>query len=105
MQEYSIKRGYGKNLEENMIQSLRDQFGVEPEESGGHYTIAFGALQRLEVWTGEKGKTLIVDTESNADVDDETIIETNRRFRKYLEQVTGYNSKERAKKAKKAIED
>ena len=44
MQEYSIKRGYGKNLEENMIQSLRDQFGVEPEESGGHYTIAFGAL-------------------------------------------------------------
>ncbi len=104
MQEYPIKRGYGKNLEENMIQSLRDQFGVEPLESGGHHTIAFGALQRLEVWTGEKGKTLIVDTESNADVDDETIIETNRRFRKYLELVTGYNSKERAKKAKKVID-
>ncbi|WP_301664347.1 DUF5611 family protein [Methanoculleus frigidifontis] len=104
MQEYSIKRGYGKNLAENMVQGLRDQFGIEPEESDGHYVVSYGALKRLEVWTGEKGKTLIVDTESRTDVDDETIIDTNRRFRRYLEQATGYNSKERAKKAKKMAE-
>ncbi len=105
MQEYSIKRGYGKNLAESMVQGLRDLFETEPEESGGHYVISYGALKRLEVWTGEKGKTLIVDTESNMEVDDEMIVDTNRRFRKYLEQVTGYSSKERAKKAKKASED
>jgi hypothetical protein len=105
MQEYSIKRGYGKNLAESIVQGLRDQFETEPEESSGHYVISYGALKRLEVWTGEKGKTLVVDTESNMDVEDEMIVDTNRRFRKYLEQVTGYTSKERAKKAKKTTED
>ncbi|KUG20802.1 hypothetical protein ASZ90_009457 [hydrocarbon metagenome] len=87
-----------------MVQGLRDCFGVEPEESDGRYTISFGALQRLEVWTGEKGKTLVVDTESNADVNDGVIMDTNRRFREYLYVVTGYTAKERAKKVKKSVE-
>jgi hypothetical protein len=104
MQEYPIKRGYGKKLADTMVQGLRDQFGVEPETSGDHYVIEYGALSRLEVWLGNAGKTLIVDTESNGNADDSAIIDTNRRFRKYLEQVTGYTSKERAKKAQKSPE-
>ncbi|MDK2915535.1 MAG: hypothetical protein PWR25_92 [Euryarchaeota archaeon] len=104
MQEYQIKRGYTKQLAESMIQGLRDQFGVEPSAAeNGHYIISYGALLRLEVWLGAGGKTLIVDTESKKDVDDETIIDTNRRFRNYLQQVTGYTAKERAKKAQQAV--
>ncbi|HOI59361.1 MULTISPECIES: DUF5611 family protein [unclassified Methanoculleus] len=104
MQEYQIKRGYTKSLAESMIQGLRDQFGTEPAASGdGHYTVTYGALRRLEVWSGAGGKTLIVDTEANKDADDETIIDTNRRFRNYLQQVTGYTAKERAKKAQQAL--
>jgi hypothetical protein len=102
MQEYSIKRGYGKNLAVTVVQGLKDQFGVEPEKKGDHYLITYGALRRLEVWLGSNGKTLVVDTESDLSADDESIVETNRRFRKFLEQVTGYNAKERAKKAQKA---
>lgn len=103
MQEYQIKRGYTKQLAESMVQGLRDQFETEPAVSAdGHYTITYGALQRLEVWSGEKGKTLIVDTEADKNADDETIIDTNRRFRNYLQQVTGYTAKERAKKAQQA---
>ncbi|MCK9277946.1 MAG: DUF5611 family protein [Methanoculleus sp.] len=105
MQEYQIKRGYTKQLADSMVQSLRDQFGTEPVTSeDGHYTVTYGALQRLEVWSGAGGKTLIVDTEADKDADDETIIDTNRRFRNYLQQVTGYTAKERAKKAKKLTE-
>jgi hypothetical protein len=103
MQEYSIKRGHGKDLGNTMVQGLRDQFGVEPEESSGHYTISYGALARLEVWLGEGGKTIVVDTQSNTDVADDVIIDTNRRFRDYLLAVTGYTAKERAKKAQKSV--
>ena len=104
MQEYQIKRGYTKQLAESMIQGLRDQFGIEPRAAeDGHYTISYGALLRLEVWLGAGGKTLIVDTEAKKDVDDEAIIDTNRRFRTYLQQVTGYTAKERAKKTQQAL--
>jgi hypothetical protein len=104
MQEYQIKRGYKKQLADSMVQGLRDQFGVEPVVSpDGHYSITYGALKRLEVWCGDGGKTLIVDTEGDRNADDETIIDTNRRFRNYLQQVTGYTAKERAKKVKKSV--
>ncbi len=105
MQEYQIKRGYTKQLTDSMVQGLRDQFGVEPTISAdSHYTISYGALLRLEVWIGEGGKTLVVDTDADKNADDEIILDTNRRFRNYLQQVTGYTAKERAKKAKKMAE-
>jgi hypothetical protein len=69
----------------------------------GHYIVTYGALRRLEVWSGAGDKTLVVDTEANKDADDETIIDTNRRFRNYLQQVTGYTAKERAKKAQQSV--
>ncbi|WP_214019663.1 DUF5611 family protein [Methanoculleus sp.] len=104
MQEYQIKRGYTKQLAESMIQGLRDQFGAEPTASeDGHYAIAYGALLRLEVWSGSGDKTLFVDTEADKSAADETILDTNRRFRNYLQQVTGYTAKERAKKAQQVV--
>lgn len=102
MQEYLIKRGFKKGLEERMVASFSECFGVEPEEKDGLYTISYGALKVLAVSLGPKGSTVIVDTESDLAADDETILDTNRRFRKYLDAVTGYTSKERAKKMQKA---
>ncbi|KQC05652.1 MAG: hypothetical protein APR53_06865 [Methanoculleus sp. SDB] len=105
MQEYPIKRGFTKGFEIRMVEGLKDCFDVAPQESGGTYTLSYGALKRLEVCLGPKGKTIVVGTESDTSVeDDEIILDTNRRFRRYLEYVTGYNSKERAKKAKKMVE-
>ncbi|MBN1194998.1 MAG: DUF5611 family protein [Methanomicrobiaceae archaeon] len=105
MQEYPIKRGFTKGFETRMVEGLKAYFDMAPKESGGKYTITYGALRRLEVCLGPNGKTLVVDTESDTSMeDDELILDTNRKFRQYLEHVTGYNSKERAKKAKKIDE-
>jgi hypothetical protein len=102
MQEYPIKRGFTKGFDVRMAEGLESYFETRPEESEGHYRISYGALKRLEVFTGEKGKTLVVDTESDRSIeDDEVIIDTNRRFRDYLQYVTGYTAKERAKKMQK----
>lgn len=102
MQEYLIKRGFKTGLEERISAALTEFFEVEPEERDGHYVISFGALKRLEVWIGPKGSTVFIDTKSDLDAADETILDTNRRFRKYLDAVTGYTSKERAKKMQKS---
>jgi len=101
-----IKRGTdkktGKNLEERIVSGIEDFFGTGPENKDGYYVISYGALLRLQVSLGTGGKTMMVDSESDMDADDETIIDTNRRFRKYLDYVTGYNSKERSKKMQKS---
>jgi hypothetical protein len=100
MQEYPVKRGLTKDLIPRMAAELKNCFGTEPAESAGTYRISYGALQRLDVRAGTGNKTVIIDTESNVNVSDEAILDTNRRFRKYLDAVTGFSTKERVKRAK-----
>jgi hypothetical protein len=47
--------------------------------------------------------TLLVETESMKDVPDALTIDTNARFRCFLEKVTGYTAKQRGKKAQEAV--
>ena len=100
MQEYPVKRGYTKNLRENIMEKLKEHFETEISCEGEHCRISFGALKILDVSPGTGGKTLIIDTESDISVNDEAILDTNRRFRRFLDDVTGYSTKERVKKAK-----
>lgn len=104
MQEYPIKRGLTKDLEQRVAAELRNCFGVEPEKSGNSYRIRYGALKRLEAIAGAGGKTLRVDTESDTSASDEVIIDTNKRFRKFLDAATGFSTKERVKRAKSVAE-
>ncbi len=45
-----------------------------------------------------------METESNKDVKDDAILDTNKRFRIFLEGATGFTAKERLKKAKKEVQ-
>jgi hypothetical protein len=49
------------------------------------------------------GDTLRVDTESDTNVPEAMMIDTNARFRCFLEKATGYTAKQRAKKAQDAV--
>jgi hypothetical protein len=101
MQEYAIKRGFGKLLATNMVQKLEEHFGSKPLQDGDVYRLSYGALESLSVSLGPGGKTLCVSTVSKQDIsDDAVILDTNRRFRRYLDEVTGYTTKERSKRAK-----
>ncbi|MDH7593012.1 MAG: DUF5611 family protein [Methanomicrobiales archaeon] len=104
MQEYPVKRTHVKNLQKEIGEGLRELFGVEPVQTGDGYTISYGALKQLTVRIGDNGKTLVLETESDASATDEEILDTNRRFRRYLERVTGYSTKERVKLSKKDVE-
>jgi len=100
MQEYPIKRGLTKDLDARIVVELKNCFGVEPEKTANGYRIKSGALKRLDVTAGAGGKSVIIDTESDMSVNDDMIIDTNKRFRKYLDAITGFSTKERVKRAK-----
>jgi hypothetical protein len=68
-------------------------------------------MSRLEVWIGENDQTVIIDTETNTDVftmsdseADAIILDTNKRFRRYLDLLTGFTTKDRIIWAKNAGE-
>ncbi len=100
MQEYPVKRGYTKGLEESVANGIRQIFETEPQRMNDHYQISYGALGLLDVSVGADGKSIRVRTESNRDADDAQILDTNRRYRRFLDVVTGYTTKERVKKSK-----
>ena len=104
MQEYPIKRGLTKDLDTRIIVELKNSFGVEPEKTEKGYRIESGALKRLDVYAGTDGKSVIIDTESDLSASDEVILDTNKRFRKYLDAITGFSTKERVKRAKSVTE-
>ncbi|HSQ93807.1 MAG TPA: DUF5611 family protein [Methanoregula sp.] len=103
MQEYPIKRGLTKDLEARTVAELKNCFGAEPEKTKEGYRIRFGALKRLDVVTGPGSKSVIIDTESDLTAADDVIIDTNKRFRKFLDLVTGFSTKERVKRAKSVV--
>jgi hypothetical protein len=100
VQEYVFKRGFKKGAHERVLEALTDCFGVEVKEHDGEYVLSYGALQKLTIRISD---TLLVETESMEGVPDVLIVDTNTRFRCFLEKATGYTAKQRAKKAQEAV--
>jgi hypothetical protein len=105
MQEYPIKRGLTKDLETRAVTEIKNCFGKEAEKTATGYRASFGALKRLDVAIGAGGKSVIIDTESDMKVSDDVIMDTNKRFRKFLDVLTGFSTKERVKRAKTPAEE
>lgn len=100
IQEYSFKRGFSQDM--GRIRSvLEKNFPAEIKEDDGKYTLSYGAFKRLTLWLDNK--KLCVKTESSSEVMDEVILDTNKRYRVFLEEVTGYSAKEMLAKAKKEV--
>ena len=81
---------------------LQDSFQVPVTEEGGKLIVSYGALKRVEASIVDK--KLCVDTTPNPNVTDEEILETNKKFRNFLDNATGYTAKQRVSKAKKDVQ-
>ncbi len=99
--EYSFKRGY-KPESERIRGIMEEVFETKPAENGGKMTVSYGAIKEMKAWVQDK--KLYVETLSDMSVKDEKLIlDTNKRFRDFLEEATGYTAKERLKMAKKVV--
>jgi len=100
IQEYAFKRGFKKDAKQRVVEALKACFDVEINVHDEEYCLSYGALKKLTIQVGD---SLLVDTESSANVPEAMMIDTNARFRRFLEKATGYTSKQRAKKAQDAV--
>ncbi len=81
---------------------MAKNFPAEIKEENGRLNISYGALARLTV--GIDNKRLCVETEASNGANDNVIMDTNKRYRVFLEEATGYSARERLKKAKKEVQ-
>jgi len=101
MQEYKLKRGFAPDIE-RIRDLLTECFGTEINDENGKLTTSYGVLTEIKVWIDNK--KLCVDTVSdNSGIPDDVILDTNKRFRTFLDKGTGYSSKDRIKNAKKDV--
>lgn len=99
--EYKFKRGF-KPESERIKNVMTEIFQVDPREDGGKLILQYGAIKELKTWVQDK--KLFVETLSDREVKDQSVIlDTNKKFRDFLEEATGYTAKERLKAAKKEV--
>ncbi|MBN1324004.1 MAG: DUF5611 family protein [Methanotrichaceae archaeon] len=96
--EYSLKRGFRPDLE-RIQEALKEEFPGQISREGDDLHLSYGALKSITVRLD--GKKMNVVTEANPEADDAEILDTNHRFRNFLEKATGYTAKQRLKMAKK----
>ena len=100
MNEYDIKKGHYEKIEGDKLEKLMTEIFGNAKKNGEKLQSTFGALEKITVWMDGK-KTFCVDTKMNTSVDDKTATETIRAYNQFLEKATGFNTKERKKRANK----
>ena len=100
IQEYTFKQGFKKDANQRVVEALKMCFGIDINVRDDGYRLSYGALKMMTIRVAD---TLFVDTEPSTNVSEEVMIDTNARFRCFLEKATGYTAKQRAKKAQEAL--
>ncbi len=101
IQEYTFKRGFSPDIS-RIRELLAKNFPAGIKEENGKLDLSYGAFARLVV--GINNKKLWVETESARGLADDVILDTNKRYRIFLEEATGFSAKDRLKKAKKEVQ-
>ena len=96
--DYPFKRGFKPDME-RIKKALEEEFPTEIKQEDGKLFLGFGALK--SIYVSINGKKLSVTTESELSVSDDVALDTNKRFRNFLEKATGYTAKQRLQMAKK----
>jgi len=84
---------------DGLVAVARATFGTA-EVNDGVVGASFGALTRLTA--RPSGKELSIEVTMNPNVPVEVAAETVKRYNRFLEETTGYSSKERAKRLRKS---
>jgi hypothetical protein len=100
LQRYPVRASHRSKLQPDALElAARTHFG-EATRQGEEVTGRFGAISRLVV--KGSGRELSVELSMDPKVPEETARETIARYNRFLQDVTGYTSKERARRLKKA---
>ena len=100
MQSYPVRPSHRGNLNPSELERiLRTHFDTA-EVDRDAVSARYGAIARLVVRA--KGRELEVDVTMNPKVPEDVARETIVRYNRFLEETTGYGSKERARRLRKS---
>ena len=100
MQRYPVRTSHRGNLVPASLETVCRRHFEEVTRDGETVVARWGAIERLGARAD--GKTLGVELTMNPKVDESVARETIRRYNEFLEDATGFNSKERAKRLRKS---
>jgi hypothetical protein len=100
VQKYPVRPSHRANLAPEALERILRTHFDSVETSGAERTVAWGAIARLSARA--EGRELVVDVVMNPKVPEEVARETIARYNRFLEEASGYSSKERAKRLKKS---
>jgi len=100
VQTYPVRPTHRKNLELAVIGAIARKHFATAEVRPADVRASFGALE--ELLARPDGKALAVEVRMNPKVDTTVAAETVGRYNRFLEELTGYSSKERAKRLRKS---
>jgi hypothetical protein len=100
VQKYPVRASHRKNLEPAALASLLGSHFEAVEVRGEVVEARWGAIDRLSA--RRESRELLVELTMNPKVADAVAAETIARYNRFLEAATGYGSKERARRLKKA---
>lgn len=100
MQLYPVRTSHKAQLTVPRLTELCRTNFDSAELDGTAVTATWGAIARLRVWPEKKG--LAVEVTMDPKVDVTVAGETVRRYNRFLEEATGFSSKERAKRLRKS---
>lgn len=100
MQRYPVRTSHRTNLAvAALAERAREQFG-SVEVQGESISTTFGAIARLTARA--EGRELAIEVTMNPKVPNDVASDTIARYNRFLESVTGFSSKERAKRLRKS---
>ena len=101
-----IKRGHWRVVDGDGLKNLMEDFFDTPvsvEDDGWHF-VEYGALKPLKVKMNSKNELEVI-TIADPDVANDVASESIRRYNKFLEAATGFNSKQRSKRLQKKAKE
>ena len=101
-----IKRGHWRVVDGDGLKNLMEDFFDTPVsvEDDGWHLVEYGALKPLKVKMNSKNELEVI-TIADPDVANDVASESIRRYNKFLEAATGFNSKQRSKRLQKKAKE
>jgi hypothetical protein len=99
VQKYPVRASHRANLTPETLGRILATHFEHVGGTGVERTASWGAIVRL--MARADGRDLLVDVTMNPKVPEEVARETIARYNRFLEETSGYSSKERAKRLKK----
>ena len=100
MQNYPVRASHRGNLAPEALGRIAREHFESVTVTSEDVAASFGAISRIVARAS--GRELAIEVTMNPKVPEETARETIARYNRFLEEVTGYSAKERAKRLRKS---